>query len=103
MRLPSLSVADAAGPQVRTASLLKPSATAPSKYITDRISPFNLFFPCLEHHQAIKAGCRTPPLHLAPKQRTDVVPRRPRSSRSPSRPPLQAARLPRFILGSVFA
>jgi hypothetical protein len=62
--------------------------------------PPNPFFPCLEHLRVIKTGCHTSPLHLTPKQRTDVVPRRPRSSRSRSRPPSWAPH--RFRIDSVF-
>jgi hypothetical protein len=43
--LSSLSLANVAGPRVRAASLLKPSAMTPFKTITDRIPPLNLFFP----------------------------------------------------------
>jgi hypothetical protein len=74
-----------------------------SLLLPNRIRLPYLSLPCLEHHKAIKARCRTPLLHLALKRRTDIVPRRPRSNRSPSSPPLQAARLPRFTIGFVFA
>jgi hypothetical protein len=91
------------GPRVRTTSSsprqLRFPFLVPPNRIRLHISPL----PCLEHHRVIKIGCRTSPLHLAPKRRTDIVPRRPRSSRSPSRPPLQAARLPRFLIGFVLA
>jgi hypothetical protein len=43
--LSSLLFADITGLRVRAASLLKPSATTPSKYIIDRIPSLNLFFP----------------------------------------------------------
>jgi hypothetical protein len=51
--LSSLPLTDVTGPRVRAASLLKPSATTPSKATTDRIHPLNLFLPYLEHLRAI--------------------------------------------------
>jgi hypothetical protein len=90
-RLPLSAVTDTPGPRVRRAPFLKPTPSSLSLFTTDRIRHPYPFLPCLEHHRAIKAECRTPPLYIAPKQGTDIVPRRPCASRSPSRPPLRAA------------
>jgi hypothetical protein len=56
----------------------------------DRIRRHNLPLPCLEHLRVIKTGCRTPPLHIAPRRKTNIVPRRLRGSRSRDRPPSRA-------------
>jgi hypothetical protein len=53
----------------------------------DRIRRHNLPLPCLEHLRVIKTGCRTPPLHIALRRKTNIVPRRLRGSRSRDRPP----------------
>jgi hypothetical protein len=78
------------GPACRTTPSSSPYRANFLPRFTDRILPSQSFFPCLEHLRVIKTGCRTPPLHLTSKQRTDVVPRRPRSSRSWSRSPSRA-------------
>jgi hypothetical protein len=79
--LSSLLFIDIAGPRVRAASLLKPSATTPSKYITDRI----------------------PPLHIAPQIAVTIIPRRLHPRRSPSHLSFQAVVRSRTILGFTFA
>jgi hypothetical protein len=56
----------------------------------DRIHRHNLPLRCLEHLRVIKTGCRTPPLHIAPRRKTNIVPRRLRGSHSRDRPPSRA-------------
>jgi hypothetical protein len=67
---------------------------------TDQIRRPYLSFLTWSTPELFIPSSRTPPLHLTPKQRTDVVPRRLRSSRSRSRPPSRAPQ--RLRADSVF-
>jgi hypothetical protein len=86
-------IADSVALRVRRLLLLHDGSRFPSIILPIESFPPIFFFPCLEHLRAIKTGCRTSPLHIAPRRKNNIVPRRLLGSRSRDRPPFRAARL----------